>query len=137
MRYLTVEEVIQLHQAVITRSGGLSGIKNRGLIESAVAQPRMTFDGNDLYPTLAEKAAAKGFSLASNHGFEDGNKRIAHAAMETFLILNGYEIDASIDEQEVVFLRLAGAQLTREEFTAWIQAHLKLLKFGKGTAHGS
>jgi len=137
MRYLTVEEVIQLHQAVIARSGGLSGIKNRGLIESAVAQPRMTFGGNDLYSTLAEKAAAMGFSLASNHGFEDGNKRIAHAAMETFLILNGYQFEASVDEQEAIFLRLAAAQLTREEFTAWVQAHLKPLQGGEGTAHGS
>jgi death on curing protein len=137
MRYLTVEEVIQLHQAVIARSGGLPGIKNRGLIESAVAQPRMTFEGVDLYQTLAEKASALGFSLASNHGFEDGNKRIAHAAMETYLVLNGYEIEASVDEQETIFLRLAAAELTRDDFTAWVQTHIKPRPSGEGTAHGS
>lgn len=80
MRYLTVEEVIILQSAVIERSGGLPGVKNRGLIESAVAQPQMTFAGEELYSSLEEKAAALAFSLAGNHAFEDGNKRIAHAA---------------------------------------------------------
>jgi len=105
MRYLTLEEVIQLHQAVIVSSGGLPGIKNRGLVESAVAQPRATFGGADSYPTLAERAATLAFSLARKHGFEDGNKRIAHAAMEAFLVLNGFEIEAFVDEQEMIFLR--------------------------------
>jgi death-on-curing protein len=137
MRYLTVEEVIHLHHAVIASSGGLPGIKNRGLIESAVAQPRMTFEGVDLYPTLAEKASALGFSLASNHGFEDGNKRIAHAAMETFLVMNGYEIEASVDEQEAVFLQLADAELTRDNFTAWVETHIKPQHGDEGIANGS
>src|SRR5579872_4165989 len=137
MRYLTVEEVIQLHQSVIARSGGLPGIKSRGLIESAVAQPRMSFEGVDLYQTLVEKASALGFSLAGNHGFEDGNKRIAHAAMETFLVMNGYEFDAPVDEQEAVFLRLAAAEMIRDDFTAWVQTHIKPRPSGEGTAHGS
>jgi death on curing protein len=130
MIFLDVEEVIRLQQMVIDQSGGLPGIKDRGLIESAVAQPRMTSDGIDLYPTLAEKAAALGFSLACNHGFEDGNKRIGHAAMETFLVLNGYEIDASVDEQERVFFDLADRKLGREVFTAWVQAHVRPLGSG-------
>jgi death-on-curing protein len=124
MIYLDADEVILLQQGVIARSGGLSGIKDRGLVESAVAQPQMTFGGQELYPTLAEKAAALGFSLACNHGFEDGNKRIGHAAMEVFLVLNGHEIAAPVDEQEDVFLRLAGGQMSRDEFTDWVRHHV-------------
>jgi death-on-curing protein len=108
---------------VIARSGGRPGVLDRGKIESAVAQPQMTFGGQELYPTLAEKAAL-GFSLACNHGFIDGNKRIGHAAMEVFLVLNGHEIAAPVDEQEDVFLRLAGGQMSRDEFTEWVRQHV-------------
>jgi death-on-curing protein len=76
-----------------------------------------------LYPTLAEKAASLGFSLVSNHPFTDGNKRVGHAAMETFLVLNGLELAAAVDEQQQVILRLAAGELKREEFTAWVQTH--------------
>lgn len=124
MIYLTVEEVVRLQELVIAWSGGLPGIKNRGLIESAVAQPRMTFGGQDLYPALADKAAALGDSLACNHGFEDGNKRIGHAAMETFLVLNGFEITATVDEQEATFLRLAAGQMPRDDFAEWVRQHI-------------
>lgn len=134
MIYLTTDEVIHLQAAVIAQSGGLPGIKNMGMIDSGVAQPQMTFGGQELYPTLAEKAAAIGFSLACNHGFEDGNKRIGHAAMETLLVLNGHEIDAPVDEQQRVFLTLAAAAMTREEFTTWVQQHIRPI--GKGS-HGS
>lgn len=84
----------------------------------------MTFAGDDLYPMLADKAAALCFSLVSNHPFIDGNKRIGHAAMETFLLLNGYEIDASIDEQEEIILSLAAGQIERGSFTDWVRTHL-------------
>ena len=93
-------------------------------LESALAQPHMTFAGNDLYPTVVEKAAALGFSLVSNHPFVDGNKRIGHAAMEVFLFLNGYEIDAPIDEQERVILQLAAGDLDRREFTDWLRTRM-------------
>jgi death-on-curing protein len=128
MIYLDADDVIRLQEMVIARSGGLPGIKDRGLIESAVAQPRQSFGGQDLSPTLADKAAALGFSLARNHGFEDGNKRIGHAAMETFLVLNGFEIDAPVDEQETVFLQLAAGQMTRDEFTDWVRRHVAALR---------
>lgn len=84
MRYLTLREVLDVYEEIMRRSGGESGILNLGALESAVAQPRMTFDGRELYPTMAEKAAALGFSLIQNHPFVDGNKRTAHAAMELF-----------------------------------------------------
>lgn len=84
----------------------------------------MTFGGEDLYPTLVDKAAALGFSLILNHPFLDGNKRIGHAVMEVFLILNGYEISATVDEQEQVILALAAGRMSRELFAAWLNAHV-------------
>ena len=84
----------------------------------------MTFGGRDLYPTLSEKAAALGFSIIRNHPFIDGNKRIGHATMEVFLILNGYEIDASVEDAEGVILQLASGDMGREELTAWPEACL-------------
>jgi death on curing protein len=84
----------------------------------------MTFGGTDLYPTLVEKAAALGFSLIKNHPFVDGNKRTAHAIMETFLVLNGYEIDAPVDEQEQVVLDVAAGIQDREGFTQWLASHV-------------
>ncbi|MGK7888375.1 MAG: type II toxin-antitoxin system death-on-curing family toxin [Leptolyngbyaceae cyanobacterium] len=81
----------------------------------------MTFDGEELYPSLPEKAAALGFSIIMNHPFVDGNKRAGHAAMETFLVLNGMEISASVDEQEHVMLAIASGELEREVFVEWLQ----------------
>jgi death on curing protein len=122
MRDLTLDEVLDLHRLLITQSGGSLGIRDLGALESALAQPRMTFGGEDLYPTVVEKAAALGFSLVNNHPFLDGNKRIGHAAMETLLMLNGCEIVACVDEQESVVLRLAAGQMDRDEFTAWLRS---------------
>ena len=124
MRYLTLNEVLELHQLVMQQSGGAVGIHNLSGLESALAQPRMTFGGEELYPTLMEKAVALGFSLIQNHPFVDGNKRIGHAAMEIFLILNGYEIEATVDEQEKVILQVASGQLERNEFTEWLHSHI-------------
>jgi death on curing protein len=124
MRYLTLEEVLELHRLVIFQSHGATGIRDLNALDSALAQPRMTFGGAELYPTLVEKAAALGFSLVMNHPFVDGNKRVGHAAMETFLVLNGFEIEAPIDEQERVVLDLAASRLGREDFTHWLRAHV-------------
>jgi len=93
-------------------------------LESALAQPQMTFGGEELYPTLVDKAAALGYALIKNHPFLDGNKRTGHAAMEVFLVLNGYEIRATIDEQEHVILQVAASEIDREEFTAWLRTHV-------------
>ncbi len=121
MRYLNVVEVIDLHRQIIEQSQGAMGIRDLGALESALAQPRMTFTGKDLYPTIVDKASALGFSIVMNHPFVDGNKRTGHAAMETFLILNGLEINAYVDEQERVILALALGELKRDMFTNWLQ----------------
>ena len=125
MRYLTLGEVLDLYSRVMQQSGGLVGIRDVGVLESAVAQPRMTFDGAELYPTLVEKASALGFSLIENHPFLDGNKRAGHAALETLLILNGYQISASVDEQIAIILGVASGSVGREAFTAWLRGHIE------------
>ena len=125
MRYLTLGEVVELHQRLLTQSGGASGIRDLGMLESALAQPKATFGGADLHPTLVDKAAALGFGLVANHAFVDGNKRVGHAAMEVFLLLNGHEIDASVDEQERLMLDVASAAVGRAELVQWLGTHLK------------
>ena len=124
MQLLTLEQVLTLHQRVIEQSGGATGIRDRGILESALAQPYMSYDGQDLYPTLIEKVAALGFSLINNHPFVDGNKRIGHAAIEVTLLMNGYEIQASVDTQETVILAMAAGKMDRESFLEWLQKHV-------------
>jgi len=124
MRYLSFAEVVELHRLVIEAAGGSQGLRDLGALESAVAQPRMSFGGEDLYPTVVEKAAALCFSLVKNHPFLDGNKRVGHAAMETFLMLNGFELEATVDQQEGLILALAAGELERSELERWISEHL-------------
>ncbi len=123
--YLTLDDVLTIHSQILEQSGGALGIRDLGSLESALAQPMMTFDGDELYPTLIDKAAALGFSLVMNHPFVDGNKRTGHAAMEIFLVLNDLEIAATVDEQEAVVLSLAEGSLDRETFTKWLGSRVK------------
>ena len=123
--YLSLAEVLEAHRQIIEVTGGSPGCRDQGALESALAQPQMAFGGKELYPTLAEKAAALGFSIIKNHPFVDGNKRVGHAAMELFLLFNGYEISASVDEQEQTILALAASTLRREEFTDWVREHVR------------
>jgi death-on-curing protein len=127
MRYLTLGEVVELHQRLLQATGGAPGIRDSGALESAVAQPKATFGGADLYPTLAEKAAALCSSLVQGHPFVDGNKRVGHAAMEAFLVLNGTEIDAPVDAQERLMLDLAAGRIGRSQVADWLRQHLKPL----------
>lgn len=122
--YLSLAQVIRLHQRIISETGGSNGLRDLGLLESAVAQPQQSFGGEDLHPTLAGKAAALGFSLIKNHPFVDGNKRIGHAAMEAMLMLNGSELDAGVDEAEAEILAVAAGKRTRQQFEEWVVAHL-------------
>jgi death-on-curing protein len=124
MRSLSLAEVQFLHVQILAQSGGASGIRSQSALESALAQPLMTSGGDELYPTIIEKAAALGFSLIMNHPFVDGNKRVGHAVMETFLILNGYEIIADIDEQERIILQLAAGAIERAAWLDWLRQHV-------------
>ena len=123
VKYLTVQEVLHIHEGVLRVSGGSSGVRDRGSLESAVAQPQATFGGEDLYPTLHEKAAALAFGIVQNHPFVDGNKRTGTIAMEAFFLRNGYELDAAVDAQEQVILDVAASRMTRGDLAAWVEAH--------------
>jgi death-on-curing protein len=102
-------------------------VRDLSSVESSLAQPQMTFAGQDLYPTIESKAAAICFSLVMNHSFVDGNKRIGHAAMETFLVMNGFHLVADVADSEQTILRLAAGQLTRDELLNWISRHVQRL----------
>jgi death on curing protein len=127
IRYLTLGEVVDLHRRLVAAMGGAAGVRDLGALDSAVAQPKATFGGLDLYPTLVEKAGALCFSLVRNHPFVDGNKRVGHAAMETFLVLNGSEIDAGVEDQERLMLDLAAGRIDLPHLTDWLRQHLKPL----------
>ncbi len=131
MRYLTLDEVLELHRMVLGQSGGAPGILNFGVLESAVAQPYMAFAGEEIYPTLADKTAALAFSLIQNHPFVDGNKRVGHAAMETFLVLNGHELTADVAKQEEVVLQVAASKMNRKALTSWLTQNMRPLTKNK------
>ena len=102
-------------------------MRNLAALESAVAQPRMTFNGRDLYPSLESKAAAICFFIVQNHPFIDGNKRCGHAAMETVLVLNGKEIDAGIDEVERIIIQVASGTFALQKLVDWLKGHSRLI----------
>ena len=92
---------------------------------SPPSRSKATFGAADLYPTLIEKAAALCFALVEGHPFVDGNKRVGHAAMETFLVLNGTEITAPVDEQERLMIDLAAGRVSRSLLTDWLRQYVK------------
>lgn len=124
MRYLTIAELLVLHRRIVAETGGSAEVRDLGALHGVAAQPRARFEGRDLYPSLVSKATALGFAVALNHPFVDGNKRVGHAAMETFLLLNGADLVASVDEAEVAMLALAAGELSREQLLDWIRSHV-------------
>ena len=122
--YLSVDQVLALHQALVGRFGGASGVRDRGSLESAVARSAMTFGGEDLYGDLAAKAAAPMHSLVLNHPFVDGNKRIGVAAAEFFLERNVSTLDASDEELEQLTLAVAEGRVAVEALAIWFRQRL-------------
>jgi death-on-curing protein len=123
MRWLSLAEVLELHRRLIQQSGGAFGLRDLGLLESALGQPLQTFGGQDLYPEFIDKVACLGFSLIQNHPFLDGNKRIGHAAMEVVMVLNGLELRADVDASEAVVLSVASGTMDRSALARWLTAH--------------
>ncbi len=124
IRFLGLDEVIALHLEQIVRYGGADGIRDLGLLESAVAVPEASFDGSYLHATLPEMAAAYLFHLAENHAFIDGNKRVAAAAMFMFLYLNDLVLSCSEDELVELTLGVASGATTKAEVAVFIAAHV-------------
>lgn len=126
-RYLTLPEVMDIHRWSLQAFGGLDGVRDSGLLESALAVPQMTFGGVELHTTLIEKAAALAFSLVMNHAFMDGNKRVGFWAMDTFLRLNGQCVICGAEEGEAMCLSLASGSMTKEQLTEWLTSHSRPL----------
>ena len=122
MKYLTVEQVLFIHARLISETGGMHGLRDLGLLQSAVARQQSTFDGQDLYPTLFLKAAALLESLVGNHAFVDGNKRIAITAAGLFLRMNGFRLTASNQELEHFTLQCARRLVSLDQMTRWLES---------------
>ena len=112
---LTTKQVISIHSSLIEATGSTDGVRDMGLLESALEAPFQTFDGKDLYPALIQKAARLGHSLISNHSFVDGNKRIGIHTMLVFLAANGVEIECTQKELIDVGLSLADGTMNAEK----------------------
>src|SRR5271154_685473 len=110
MRYITIEEVEDFHLDLIAHTGGSHGIRDRGMLDSAVHQPLLQFGGIDLYPDLVSKAAALGYFLICNHPLVDGNKRIGLASMQAVLLRNKFELRVSETKLEEEILRVAAGE---------------------------
>ena len=122
MKRLTVSQIKRLHTLLISETGGLDGVRDEGLLESAVNGPFQTFDSMPLYPTIEAKAARMGYALVKNHAFVDGNKRIGMLAMLTFLEMNGAARNCTDDEVVRVGLALANGSMDDKALLHWILA---------------
>ncbi|MBE5742354.1 MAG: type II toxin-antitoxin system death-on-curing family toxin [Clostridiales bacterium] len=117
------EKVLLLQQLVIESSGGSAGVRDFGLLDSAIESTYQTFDGQELYPSKEEKGAKLGYSLVSNHAFVDGNKRIGLLVMLSFLAINGIYLKYSDEELVSIGLSLADGKMSYEELLDWIKSH--------------
>lgn len=121
IQYLSVDQILALHAALVRAFGGAAGLRDRGSLEAAVVRPAATFGGEDLYDDLAAKAAALMHSLVINHPFVDGNKRVGVAAAELFLSCNGQLLSATDDELEVLTLAAAQGTMETEALAIWFR----------------
>jgi len=123
IRFLSVKDVIQIQEDTITHEGGMPGLSDPGLLESAVTMPQQQFGGKYLHPGLIDMAAAYMFHIAMNHPFHDGNKRAAVLSALVFLDINGIQKLPAPKELEMMTMQLAAGDLTKEELTRWLHAN--------------
>jgi len=117
--FLSVEDVVDIHADTLQHEGGMDGVRDPGLLESAVMMPQQKFGGEYLHENLAAMAAAYLFHLAQNHPFLDGNKRVSAVAAYVFLYANSVEVTAEPDEFERITLGTASGEVTKAELTNW------------------
>jgi len=120
MRYLTAEQVLFIHSRLITETGGMHGVRDLSMLESAIARPAASFDDKDLYPDLFGKAASLMESLINNHPFVDGNKRTGISAAALFLRINGFKITAKPDDLESRTLMVAQNKMSLTGVADWL-----------------
>ena len=137
MEYLTLEEVLLLHARLIQRTGGSGGVRDMRLLDSALARPRATFGGEDLYPGLWHTAAVLMHSLVKNHPFVDGNKRTALTATGLFLELNGYTMTASNEEALDFARRLVLGEIDVKLMAAWLEDRCQAINGPSTTSRAS
>jgi death-on-curing protein len=128
IQYLTVDQVIEFHEAALSEFGGLAGVRSPHDLASAVMQPQQSAFGADAYSSIPEKAAAYGFFIAEAQAFLDGNKRTAAISMEVFLILNGYELHEADDEIAEMFEDVGSKTIGQGEFFGWVISHVRRTK---------
>ncbi|MBD2105503.1 type II toxin-antitoxin system death-on-curing family toxin [Nodosilinea sp. FACHB-13] len=126
-KFLDAEAVLRLHARQIERFGGTAGVRDAGLLDSALAQPQATFDGELLHPTLTEQAAAYLYHLSKNHPFVDGNKRTAFAVMDTFLRLNGKRLLLTNDDVYDLVMQVAQGQIDKPTLVILLAAAIQSL----------
>lgn len=123
MIWLTKKQVLMLHTKLIESTGGCDGIRDEGLLDSALESPFQSFGGEELYPSVQAKAARLCYGLVKNHAMIDGNKRIGAHAMLVFLAVNGYELNYTQKELSDLILDVADGKNEYEEILAWILEH--------------
>lgn len=128
--YLHLNQIVALHERLVAVFGGATGLRQRGGLEAAIARPAATFGGDELYADLSAKAAALMHSLAMNHPFVDGNKRVALAGAQLMLMANGARLLATQDELEQLALATARGELDAEAFAVWFRQ--RLVALGEG-----
>jgi death-on-curing protein len=121
VRYLYPKQILYLHQEIMERSEGSAGVRDQGLLESAVYRPQASFGGEDLYPDLFSKAAVLGHSIIKNHPFVDGNKRTGFETMRLMLRLNGYDIQASLNSKFTFVMAIAEGKLKEQAIADWLK----------------
>lgn len=126
--FLSVDRVLEIHRRGIEEHGGSSELRDRGLLESAAAMPQAQFAGQFLHAGLPTMAAAYFFHLCKNHPFVDGNKRVAIASAETFVLLNDHELVATDDELEQLTLGVADGSISKDEAIAFFRKHVRSAK---------
>ena len=123
IQYIPEELVLTIHADLLQRYGGQPGLRDHGLLESALAQARMTAGRKEIHKTVFEKAAAYGYHVCSNHPFIDGNKRVAFVLMDVFLQKNGWEITAQEEEAYSMMMSLASGRLSKMQLASWLKEH--------------
>ena len=123
MKKLSERQVLRLHEQLLEQTGGMPGIRDEGLLQSALEAPFQSFGGEDIYPSIQQKAARLGYGLIKNHPFLDGNKRIGTHTMLVFLCLNGIELDYTQQELEDIILSVAANEAGSNDLLRWLLQH--------------